>query len=372
MPDWTSSMQQTFEYYIVDPGTWRDKTRLDTVRSCSIERDLEADTLGSASFDIVNSVGECYIRVYLITIQNGIREKHPLGTFLVQTPSSNFDGKVRTVTMDAYTPLLELKENQPPLGYYIPKGRNVLEEAYNIVSDHVRAPVIKPVGDTLNTADFTAYSDDTWLSFVSEFISYHIYNAEDISGPSITKYECALDEMGRILFAPKQEIASMQPVWTYDDDNSSILYPEFSMQHDLFNIPNVVEVIYAIDGTNYHLFSYNYDPDSPTSIPSRGREIIYRVTNPDIAGNPNKDQVQEYADQLLRSLSTVEYTISYTHGYCPVRIGDCVRLNYRRAGMNDVKAKVISQSISCRPGCQVTERAVYTTKLYGRVSHEAQ
>ena len=24
MPDWTASMQQTFEYYIVDPKSWRD------------------------------------------------------------------------------------------------------------------------------------------------------------------------------------------------------------------------------------------------------------------------------------------------------------------------------------------------------------
>ena len=26
MPDWTKSMQQTFEYYVVDPNTWKDKT----------------------------------------------------------------------------------------------------------------------------------------------------------------------------------------------------------------------------------------------------------------------------------------------------------------------------------------------------------
>ena len=88
MVDWTSSMTQTFEYYIVDPGTWKDKQKLNNVKSCTINRDSNAETLGSATFDITESVGECYIRVYLITIQNGIKEKHPLGTFLVQTPSS--------------------------------------------------------------------------------------------------------------------------------------------------------------------------------------------------------------------------------------------------------------------------------------------
>ena len=125
MVDWSSSMQQTFEYYVVDPGTWKDVRLLDNVKSCTINRDATAETLGSATIDVTESVGECYIRVYLITIQNDIKEKHPLGTFLVQTPVSSFDGKIRNVSMDAYTPLLELKENHPPLGFSILKNENM-------------------------------------------------------------------------------------------------------------------------------------------------------------------------------------------------------------------------------------------------------
>ena len=37
MIDWTASMQQTFEYYTVDPGTWKDVRKLTTVRSCTIK-----------------------------------------------------------------------------------------------------------------------------------------------------------------------------------------------------------------------------------------------------------------------------------------------------------------------------------------------
>ena len=104
MVDWLASMQQTFEYYTVDPGTWKDDKLLSDVKMSSITRDSEVETLGSATFEVTDLLGECYIRVYLITIQNGNREKHPLGTFLVQTPSSSFDGKISNVSMDAYTP----------------------------------------------------------------------------------------------------------------------------------------------------------------------------------------------------------------------------------------------------------------------------
>lgn len=352
MPDWSSSMQQTFEYYVVDPGTWKESKLLDNVKTCTITRDSEAETLGSATIDVIDSVGECYVRAYLITIQNGVRERHPLGTFLVQTPSSSFDGKIRSVSMDAYTPMLELKESPPPLGYSILKDQNIMTIAYQIAREHVRAPVISANCDDTLYNDFVANTDDTWLSFLSDLIA----NA---------KYEFMLDEMGRILFSPKQDTASLQPVWTYDDGNSSILHPDVSMDHDLYGIPNVVEVVYSNGKDNYYARIVNDDPNSPTSTINRGREIIYRDSNPSLAGDPTNSEIQDYAKRLLRSLSTIEYSVSYTHGYCPVRLGDCVRLNYARAGLNNVKAKVISQTIKCEPGCPVTEKAIFTTKLWG-------
>ena len=52
-------MQQTFEYYIVDPSTWKDRKRVDNVISSTINRDLSAETLGSASINITESLGEC-------------------------------------------------------------------------------------------------------------------------------------------------------------------------------------------------------------------------------------------------------------------------------------------------------------------------
>ena len=157
----------------------------------------------------------------------------------------------------------------------------------------------------------------------------------------------------------------MQPVWTYNDDNSSILYPEFSMQHDIFGIPNVVEVVYSNGSGCYETRVVNDDPNSPISTINRGREIVHRITDPDLIGDPTDRQIDEYAKQTLRDLSSLEYTLSYTHGYCPVRIGDCVRFNYSRAGLTDIKAKVVNQSIKCEPGCPVTEKAVFTTKLWG-------
>ena len=227
-----------------------------------------------------------------------------------------------------------------------------MDKAYELTQEHLRAPVVYTESDTTLNYDFVSNSDDTWMTFISDLIA----NA---------KYTFDLDEMGRILYMPTQDVASLQPVWTYDDGNSSILYSDISMNHDLYGVPNVVEVVYSQNDDFYYERVVNDDPNSPTSTVSRGREIIHRVTDPDLVGIPTSSQVKEYAEQLLRNLSSVEYTVTYTHGYCPVRIGDCVLLDYKRSGLSNVKAKVISQSIKCEPGCPVTEKAVITSKLWG-------
>lgn len=364
MPDWTKNMEQSFEYYTVEPTTLADIKRLENVKTSSFDRDYSADTLGSATIDVTNSFGESYIRCYMKTIQKGVTEKFPLGTVLSQTPSSTFDGKVMGVSMDCYTPLIELKEKPMPLGYTVRKGTRIMDAAYNIVSANCRVPVnkVEPVfgkdqnGEEIDLSptlqyDFVADTNDTYLSFVKALIA----NAN---------YELGLGERGNILFLPKQKLESLQPVWEYNDDNSSILYPEITVNHDLYGIPNVVEVAYSYGAEYKEAIAINDDPNSPTSTISRGRIIPHRVTDPSLRGYVTQGQLNDYAEQVLKELSTLEYTVSYKHAYCPVKIGDCVRLNYTRAGIKDVKAKVISQNIKAEQGCSVSEKAVFTSKLW--------
>lgn len=352
MVDWSKSMQQTFEYYVVDPGTWKDVSKVNDVKSCTISWNADSDTLGSATIDIDGSLEECYVRVYLVTIQNGVKERHPLGTFMVQTPSTSFDGKVQSVTMDAYTPLIELKEKCPPYGYSILKNTNIMDVAYRLTAENLRAPVVKTITTDILYTDFVSEPDDTWITFLKDLLA----NA---------KYSFGLDELGRVLFTPNQDTSALQPLMTFDDSNSSILYPDISMDHDLYGLPNVVEVIYSNGTEHYQSRVVNDDENSPISTVNRGREIIYRDTNPRISGQPTKEQIDAYAKRLLKALSSIEYTITFKHGYCGVRLGDCIRLNYARAGINNVKAKIISQSIKCEPGCSVKEKAVFTTRLWG-------
>lgn len=351
MINWHESMQQTFEFYKVDPNTWKDSEKIDTVTSCTINRDTSSSTLGSATINCTESLDECYVRVYLVAIQNGVKERVPLGTFLVQTPSVGFNGKVSSISMDAYTPLIELKGAAPPIGYSLLKGDAIMDTAAALCRENMRAPVIAADNTDKLKNNFVSNLDDTWVTFLTDLVA----NA---------KFKLGLDEMGQLIFEPEQDIGSLRPVWTYTDDNTSILYADISDERDLYGVPNVVEVVYSTNEGYMSSRVVNNDKNSPVSTVNRGRIVTYRDPNPNFGGLPTQEQIDEYATQLLRNLSCLEHTITYSHSYCPVRVGDCVLLNYGRAGFENVKAKVISQSIKCETGCRVEETAVYTTKLW--------
>lgn len=352
MPDWTKSMQRTFEYYIVNPSTWGNKKPIKTITSCTINRGSDQETLGHASFGLTENIGECYIRSYLVTIQNGVRERFPLATVLAQTPGESYDGRNKKFSVDGYYPLLELKEDKPPIGYTISVGENIMDIAGRLVQEHMRGPVVTTTAEDKVVKDYVANTDDSWLSYTSDLIS-------------CANFKFDVDEMGRTLFAPVKDMASLQPVTTFDDNNSSILYPEMSIDRDLYGIPNVVEVIYSDSSTTYYSRVENTDANSPVSIQARGRRIIHRDTSPNLTGVPTKAIIDDYAKQLLKSLSTLKYQLTFKHGYYPVRVGDCVQLNYKRAGLSDVKACITNQTITCDPGCPVEETAVYTKELWG-------
>ena len=359
MPDWTKSMQQTYDFYEVDPHTWTNKSQIKTITGASIEWDLESSTLTSASFDATENFGEIYIRTYLTTVQNGITEHFPLGTHLVQTPSVEFNGKYNSISYDAYSPLTELTEKSPIIGYYIPKDEQVSEYTYNIIKNETRLKIDKQkilsVTKGKLTQPFVANNDDTWMTYITDLLKS-------------ANLRLNIDSLGDITIVPIISEPTTASVWTYTDDNSSILTPEITMDNDMYGLPNVVDLWY----NGIHVVSENHRSASPLSIENRGRKIIHRLVNPTIIptdesqeGSISYSTLKNYADNLLKQLSSIECTISYTHGYCPVKVGDTITMNYKRAGITNVKALVKTQSITCSTGCQVSETAAFQKSLWG-------
>ena len=358
MPIWSQSMQRSFEYYKVDPVSWGDIELIPRVINCTITRDLNNETLGSASIDADDDINDTYVRPYLITLQNGVRERFPLGTFLCASDSRSWDGRKDSRSFDCYTPLIELKEKPMPIGYTIMKDQNLLTRAVGITRDSTRAPVADAKDDRVEmtlTGNFIAESSETRLNFVKDLLA-------------TGNYSLGLDERGGVLFLPYQELASLQAKFIYRDDNMSLIYPDISISGDLFDIPNVLEIIYSVpdSGKTIYVTVRNEDPNSILSIPSRGREIVKRDSNPDVVENTTETDLRLYALNAMKKLSTVQCEIKYKHGFTnEVQLGDCVRFEYKAANLNGVNAKVTRQVIHCNAECSVEETAVFPKNLSG-------
>jgi hypothetical protein len=370
MIDWTKSMSQTYEFYIVNPYTGMDKQRLYNVTGASVTRDLQSDTQVSGSIEYDGELGEVYVRVYLVAEQGDEHEKIPLITMLCQTPSTSFNGKYKKTSITGYSPLIELQNCYPPFGYTIPKYIN--EASYKkewaldkkipeLCSEHMRMTVLS-IGEDLSsvnkeklTQPMAIDPQQSWFEVITSLIN-------------LTDYMFKVTPSGIIYFDKKPKINKMAVTWTYDTENSSILSSDVTIDRDIYNVPNVIEVIAtSTTGNVITKVVENNDINSITSIPSRDRKVVKRIVNPNDLGNispSNESVITTYANNLLEKENELSYKISYKHGYCPVNIGDCVRINYPDAGIDNVKALVISQKIDCKTGCEVEETAIFTMKLY--------
>lgn len=354
--DWALGMTQTYELYLVDPISWMDIRKIERfIPDASLTRDLSQDTRGSATINVDEDIGEAYVRLYLVATQyqhtTKVVEKIPLGTYLCMTPRTTYNRNTNTYSIEAYTPLIELTENNPPLGYTVIKNSNIANSVCNMLEDACRAPIVRTTSDAIIPYSYTTEDGESWLEYASALLN------------NASMY-IDLTPEGRVIFQKTRAMSAMAPIWTYTTDNSSILLPEIQIETDYFDVPNVLEVTYSDANVCFTSVIKNEDPNSPASIQNRGREIVYRDTNPSISGTPSQEYFDQYVKDELRSLSTITCKLTYTHGYCPVTIGDCVLIDYPKAGLNKVKALVTSQVYTCQTGIQVKETATFTKKLW--------
>ena len=354
MIDWTAGMKQWYEYWEVSPVSWADIRMLDNVSGGSIMRNTSNVSLGSASFKMTDFIGEMYIRTYLCVEQNHESQKVCLGTHLVQSPNTAFNGKVSTVNATAYTPLIELKENYPPIFYTIPKGTEIISWIYNSVTNNSRIRVERNTEwEVYSKYDYVANTDDTWLDFIVS-----VMRQNNIS------YGITPEGVFYIYEAFKYDRCPSTYFFTTDD--KSIILPNVSYTQDIYNIPNVVEV-YTSNAKGYNCVRIINDGPNATSVTARGREIVYRETSPSILGIPSDEEITIYATKLLESLSTIKVELSFEHAYVPeVNIGDTITIDYPEAGIFGQKALVLDQQLDCSQGLIVSTTASFERQYWTR------
>lgn len=353
--DWTRSLQATWRYCLVDPETWVDTEALSSVTSCTVSWDASTETLVSGELEVDESFpeGECYVRVWCDATQARRTERFPVATLLCQASSDSSEGTKRTFSVEAHSTLLELQDDQPPVGWSI-SGQ--VDDAIRVICSHMRAPLVEYESDATLANPIVAGEDDTWLTML-----WAVLDSAELT--------LLVDGMGAARVEPKSAMWALSPVITLSDtDERGVLWADMDRETTLFGIPNKFEVIWSGGSEHFSSIALNEDPSSPTSIPVRGRVVSMRETNPEgLMANPNQAAVDAFAERRLREESVVTRTYDVRAGYMPLWLGMAVRLELSKLDANEV-ACIDAMEIQCDVEVGMDLTLTSTRELWGGTS----
>ena len=332
MVDYNNGISATYYVTRVNPLTWSDAGEISII-SGEVTKSAKSALMVSADVAVSEELSaEEWIRIYMIAEQNGEKERIPIFTGIVSSPSRDIDGNSETRKIDCYSVLKVASDILLPLGWFAP-ARTKGGELIKILLSDLPCPVDLDEGSPNIISSFVAGNNDTKLSVAQEI-------AEAIN------WQIKVNGDGSVRICPKPLYIS----GTFDNIENDIIETSVTDSRDIFSVPNVLRV--SLHGSA--ATARDDDPESVYSTVSRGREIWKQETAKLAAG----ESLGEYATRRLKELQNPSRKLSYTRRFQPdVDINDLVSIVYPKQQIGDV-FRVQSQTITLSHGAKVKEEAI--------------
>jgi len=333
MINYSNGISATYYAARVNPQTWADSGEISVI-SGSITKKADSDLVESADITVSEDIGtEAWIRVYMIAEQSGAKERVPLFTGIISSPSRKIKGAVETRKLDCYSVLKVAADILLPMGWFAPARTNGGELIRILLSD-LPCPVELDEGSPTIISSFVAGDNDSKLSVAQEI-------AKAIN------WQIKVNGDGSVRICPKPLTIS----GTFDNIENDIIETSVSDERDIFTVPNVLRV--TLDGSA--ATARDDDPDSAYSTVNRGREIWKQETAKLAAG----ESLGEYALRRLKELQNPSRKLDYTRRFQPdVGVNDLVSIVYPKQNIGDV-FRVQSQTIELSHGTKVKEESIH-------------
>lgn len=249
----------------------------------------------------------------------------PLGVWIPTAPVSEWSADSVGWSVELHDKLTILDNDLVQESYGLPVG--------TVVTDAVRA-LIESSGESniaVTASPRTLAAAQVWvagtpkLSIINELLSI------------INYFSLRTNGNGAFVVLPYQLPAERPISFEFIDGETAIYTPEFTVDLDIFNVPNVVICNTPGSDTTEALTvqAINDDPASPFSFTSRGRWIAHVYDDVEAA---DAAALQAYADKRLMEWSTPTRGITIHHGDVPMTLLDRVRF---RSGPADLDLTLI-------------------------------
>lgn len=244
--------------------------------------------------------------------------EHPLGVFMPATITPQENQGVKTLHIEAYDRCWRVRDS-----YTITRPSYASGTAYLTVIETLLINAgVELVIATPNTATLAERREDwdigtSYLQIINELLGEINYNP------------LWFNTDGAAILEPKSvpDVANIEHTLDARDVRSLIL-PKITRESDVYSAPNVFLCICSNPDKDGDMAATaeNNNPQSPISIPRRGRRVMKVVQLNNIA---SQDELQAYADNLCNESLIGSETIRIFTGLLPgYGVSDVVALHY--------------------------------------------
>ncbi len=260
----------------------------------------------------------------------------PLGTFVPSTPVTQWseDGGRREIELLDRTSILQ--QDSVISTYAVKSGQNIMSRVRSLI-----ASTGEGVG-AFESSSATLKKDMVWpagtskLTIINELLDAGGFMALWCDGYGTFRTEMDVSPLKRPY------------AFRFADGISSIFLPSFSVEDDIYSVPNRVVMTSQGSGDDeaWTVVAANRNKESPYSYQSRGRWITDEVKGVEA---DSKADLLVKAKARLASLSSVRANVDIAHAPIPnLRVNNVVRFRRKPAGI-DAAFVVVKTSLDLNP-----------------------
>lgn len=277
----------------------------------------------------------------LFQMRDGGWIEFPLGIFLLSSPTKKdeFGEIVREV--EAYDGLIILDQDKFTERTFFPAGMLYEEAVKEIIKSAGITKINIQIPDKAVLPNDKEYSvGDTKLSAINDLLT------------AVNNTPLWVDASGYFRSSPYERPDRRASGYTYSDQELSIIVEGVEEELDLFDVANSwVVTVSNPEGEPMTARRENTNPESPTSIPARGRRIVDFRQVDDIA---SRTALESYVERIASEASQVYGKVRFSTPIMPMHeYYDVYELQYGPLGIND-KFSETSWTIKLEAGAEMT------------------
>lgn len=313
MTVWTGHRRESFRFELLDLDDQLTGSLDHVVPGGQLEFSTAANIRGSGNITVRGLPGVDWARTRVRVFYESGGEQTPLITAIPRAPIEQHSATGMALSIELYDKTLILSEDSYGISYGLDAGTNIITAVADVITSTgvpARDLLLVASADTTSTA-MVWEAGTTKLAIVNDLLDAAGYFAVYVDG------------WGRFHADPYTTPDQRGTSWAFADDDQSVYLPEWTLDADVFTVPNRYICVSTSDGETPALSATatDVDPQSPYSFASRGRWITRVDTDVDTASQAVLDLL---AERRLAEAQQVGAVVELTHPWLPFGLNHVV------------------------------------------------